>query len=73
MNYTFKFDGGELDCELDYEPECRGSREFSTGLQIEPDEPENAFLVTAKISGVDIAELLSVEIIGLIEAKALKQ
>jgi len=72
MNYTFIFDGGELDCELDYEPECRGSRERGTGLQMEPDEPANAFLVTAKIGGVDISELLSEDIIGLIEAKALK-
>jgi len=72
MNYTFVFDGGELDCELDYEPAERGSREPGTGLQLEPDEPANAFLVTAKIGGIDISELLSNEIIGLIEAKALK-
>jgi len=73
MNYTFIFDGVELDCELDYEPAERGSREPSTGLQMEPDEPENAILITAKIGGIDISELLSEDIIGLIEAKALKQ
>jgi len=71
MNYIYKFDCGELDCELEYEPECLGSREFGTGLQMEPDEPENAILITAKINGVDISELLSEDIIGLIEAKAL--
>jgi len=73
MNYTFIFDGGELDCELEYEPAERGSRERGTGLQMEPDEPENAILITARLNGIDIAELLSDDIIGLIEAKALKQ
>jgi len=73
MNYTFVFDGGELDCELEYEPAERGSREFGTGLQMEPDELECAILITAMIGGIDIAELLSDDIIGLIEAKALKQ
>ena len=71
MNYTHTFDGGELECELDYEPADRGARENGTGLQLEPDHLERAYLITATLKGVDISELLSSEVIGLIEAKAL--
>jgi len=73
VNYIYKFLGGELDCELDYEPAELGSRERGTGLQLEPDSPERAYLVTAEINGVDILEWLSEEVIGLIEAKALEK
>jgi len=71
LNYIHTFDGGELDCELDYEPAERGARENGTGLQLEPDYAENAILISAELNGVDISELLSSEVIGLIEAKAL--
>jgi len=73
VKYTYKFLGGELDCELDYEPAENGARERGTGLQLEPDSPERAYLLTAELNGVDIAELLSEEIIGLIETKALEK
>jgi len=71
LNYTYIFDGGELECELEYNEECRGS--YEDGLQMEPHEPEYCILMTAKLNGVDIAELLSVGVIGLIETKALGQ
>jgi len=73
MKYTYKFDGGELDCELEYEQSESGSRELGTGLQIEPDTPENAILITAKIGEIDISELLSDDLIGFIEEKAILQ
>ena len=77
MKYIFKFRVGELDCELDCELEYElaelGEREHGTGLQLEPDEPENAVLITAELNGVDIFELLSEYIIKLIETKALQK
>lgn len=73
MKYIYKFHGGELYCELDYEPAENCALERGTGLQLEPDHNERAFLVTAEIKGVDISELLSSEVIGLIESKALSK
>jgi len=73
ITYTYIFDGGELECELEYNEAERGSRERGTGLQLEPDHPEFCTLETAKLNGVDIAELLSLEVIGFIETMALEQ
>jgi len=73
VKYTYKFHGGELDCELDYEPSERGSRERGTGLQLEPDYPERTNLEIAKLNGVEITELLSQRIIELIEEQSLKE
>jgi len=70
LNYTYIFDGGELECELEYNEECRGS--YEDGLQMEPHEPEYCVLEKAKLNGgVDIYELLSQYIVELIETKAL--
>jgi len=71
ITYTYIFDGGELECELEYEPPERGSRENC--VQMEPDNPGYCILETAKLNGVDIAELLSLEVIGFIETMALEQ
>jgi len=71
LNYTYIFDGGELECELEYEPAERGSRE--NGMQMEPDYPESCTLETAKLNGIDIAELLSSDVVSLIELEALNQ
>jgi len=73
VKYIYKFLGGELDCELYYEPAERGSRERGTGLQLEPDFPERTNLEIAKINGVEITELLSQRIIEIIEENALKE
>jgi len=71
ITYTYIFDGGELECELEYEPAERGSRERGTGLQLEPDHPEFCTLETAKLNGVDIAEMLSPEVVDFIEMMAI--
>jgi len=71
LNYTYIFDGGELECELEYEPAERGSRE--NGMQMEPDYPESCTLEKAKLNGIDIAELLSSDVVSLIELEALNQ
>jgi len=71
LNYTYIFDGGELECELEYNEECRGS--YEDGLQMEPHEPAYCILMTAKLNGVDIAEMLSPEVVEFIETMALEQ
>jgi len=73
LNYTYIFDGGELECELEYNEAERGSCERGTGLQLEPDHPEFCTLETAKLNGVDIAEMLSTEVVDFIEMMALEQ
>jgi len=73
ITYTYIFDGGELECELEYNEAERGSRERGTGLQLEPDEPEYCVLETAKLNGVDISEMLSPEVVDFIEMMALEQ
>jgi len=73
ITYTYIFDGGELECELEYNEAERGSRERGTGLQLEPDHSEFCTLETAKLNGVDIAEMLSPEVVDFIETMALEQ
>lgn len=73
MNYIYKFQGGELECELHYEPAERGSREIGTGLQLEPDEPAVIYLQSATFNGVDFFELLSDSVVDLIEIWALAE
>jgi len=71
ITYTYIFDGGELECELEYNEAERGSRERGTGLQLDPDHPEYCVLETAKLNGIDIAELLSPEVVDFIEMMAI--
>lgn len=60
ITYTYKHKGLELHCELEYDPPS-------------PDDgfpsPE-AFLLTAKVGGIDIAEVLDDKIIERIEEAA---
>lgn len=71
MKYTYKFDGGQLDCELACEPGETGSRELGTGLQLDPDYAVTANLVSSKLGGVDVFSLLSMTTIWDIEEKAI--
>jgi len=73
ITYTYIFDGGELECELEYDEAERGSRERGTGLQLEPDHTEYCVLETARLDGVDIAEMLSTEVVDFIETMALNR
>ena len=73
MNYTYNFKGGKLECELEYETAERGSRERGTGLQLEPDFHASAILITAKLNGIDIFDLLHDDLVKMIEAKAIEQ
>jgi hypothetical protein len=54
----------ELDCELEFEPGCRET-------DIDPPYPPAAYLISAKVGGVDILPLLGNDLIGQIEEGAI--
>ena len=54
----------ELDCELEFEPGQRAS-------EIDPPYPAVAYLINAKVAGVDILPLLGDDLIGQIEEGAI--
>ena len=56
-------EGIEIDCELDYEP---GYRE----TDIDPAWPASAYILSAKVGGVDILPLLSDRMVKAIEEAA---
>jgi hypothetical protein len=56
--------GIELDCELEYD---RGQ----TASEIDPPYPAAAYLIAAKVGGVDILPLLGNDLIGQIEEGAI--
>jgi len=60
-------------CHLDYSPAERGSREPGTGLQMEPDEPEQITLGAAYLLDVDILYLLCPQQVAEIERLALRE
>lgn len=59
-------------CHMEYEPAERGSREYGSGLQLEPDYPASMTLVAAYLRGVDITEILSDDMKEEIEVEALE-
>lgn len=68
--HNYRFNASILDCEFEYEPAERGSRE--NGQQMEPDYPATLTLYAAYLNRVDIMDLLSDEIIEDIEADAME-
>lgn len=66
--HNYRFNGSLLDCELDYEPAERGARE--EGQQLEPDFPSMLTLTAVYLNHVDIIDLLSEEMVTIIEADA---
>ena len=72
MNISYYFEDGEnehsLECEVDYEPECRGS--YRHGLQQEPDCPAAMEVCSAKLNGIELIEMLSPVFVKAIEQKA---
>lgn len=60
--------GVTLTCFFEYEPEERGSREFGTGLQLEPDYPATFTLMHVYTpEGLDIAAVMKAGLIDEIE------
>lgn len=65
INHLYRHSEGiEIDCELDYEP---GYRE----TDIDPAWPASAYILSAKVGGVDILPLLSEGLIASIEEAAI--
>lgn len=57
----------ELECHFEYEPEIRGAREPLTGMQLEPDYAATLTLTEARVQGVNILPLMSIDAIDDIE------
>ena len=72
MSYDCDELGVVLDCWFEYEPAERGSREFGTGLQLEPDYPATWTLYHVYLPGssVDIASVLLLSLVEEIEVWA---
>lgn len=53
----------EVECmvDFDYSPPCRGARERSSGIQLEPDEPENVEINSISIVGQNITSIVTEE------------
>jgi hypothetical protein len=65
INHLYRYsDGIELDCELEFEP-------GQTASEIDPPYPPAAYLISAKVGGVDILPLLGNDLIGQIEEGAI--
>jgi hypothetical protein len=47
-----------LEVEVEHTPSERGSREFGTGLQLEPDYADEVCVLSAVIKGVDVVDIL---------------
>ena len=63
--------GVTLVCYFEYEPEERGSREFGTGLQLEPDYPATFTLMHVYTpEGLDISPVMKTTLIDEIEEYA---
>ena len=62
--YLHRHGGIELDCELEFEP-------GQTASEIDPPYPAAAYLISAKVGGVDILPLLGNDLIGQIEKSAI--
>jgi hypothetical protein len=62
--YLHRHGGIELDCELEYDPP-------QAQTETDPAWPAQAFLISAKVGGVDILPLLGNDLIGQIEESAI--
>jgi hypothetical protein len=63
ISHLYRYGEIEIDCELDYEP---GYRE----TDIDPAWPASAYILSAKVGGVDILPLLSPGTVQAIEEAA---
>ena len=62
-----------LEVEIEYEPPQIGSREYGTGLQLEPDYPEDVYVISAKLKGVDVVDILIENILDEIKEYYLEE
>ena len=64
ITHLYRHGAIELDCELEFEP-------GQTASEIDPPYPPAAYLIAAKVGGVDILPLLGNDLIGQIEESAI--
>lgn len=64
ITHLYRHGGIELDCDLEYDP-------GQTASEIDPPYPPAAYLIAAKVAGVDILPLLDNDLIGQIEEGAI--
>jgi hypothetical protein len=64
ITHLYRHGDIELDCELEFEP-------GQTASEIDPPYPPAAYLIAAKVAGVDILPLLGNDLIGQIEEGAI--
>jgi len=71
MTYKYAYKTAEvtLECELEYTPEELGFLE--DGLQMVPDTPAQIELVSAKVNGLEMVELLAEWVVDDIIDKAM--
>jgi hypothetical protein len=72
-DYSYKYGSLILECQIDYEGPERGAREYGTGLQLEPDYPESADVISVSINGVDITDIIREDIFEEIQEAFLSQ
>lgn len=72
-DFTFKYKSLFLECEIDYTPSERGSREYGTGLQLEPDYDAVAEVISVRLEGVDITDIIREYILDEISDAFLNQ
>jgi len=72
-NFLFKYKSLFLECEIDYLPSEKGSREVGTGLQLDPDYNAVAEVVSVCLEGVDITEIIREDILDEISDTFLNQ
>jgi hypothetical protein len=58
---------------IDYTPGEKGSREYSTGLQLDPDYDAVAEIISVSLNGVDITEIIREDILDEISEAFLNQ
>lgn len=63
IRYLYKHGGIEIDCELEYDPP-------QAQTETDPAWPAAAYLISAKVGGVDILPLLSPNTVKAIEEAA---
>ena len=74
MTHSFSWtspDSIDYECELEVYEGCRGS--YEGGMQMEPDEPPSAELVSACVDGVEKVHELTDEQVTAIEVAFLSQ
>jgi hypothetical protein len=72
-DYTFKYGSLFLDCKIEYEPGERGSREYGTGLQLDPDYDAVANVISVSLKGVDVTDIIKEDILDEISDAFLNQ